>query len=120
MLVVEDDADLRRLLVTVVREAGFSVAEAGDGKRALELCAEQEPDLIVLDLDLPRLTGLEFLERHRRDHECAGKVVVLTALRFTDDERTANRVDAVMPKPFLIDELVATVHRLLPAPGVFH
>ena len=58
--------------------------------------------------------------RHRRDHGCAGKVVVLTVLRFTDDARAANRVDAVMPKLVLIDELATTVHRLLPVPGVFH
>jgi DNA-binding response OmpR family regulator len=117
VLVVEDDHDLRGLLVTLLTDEGYAVVAAEDGERALQLCAEREPDLVVLDLQLPRFGGLEFLRRHRSSHQCAGKVIALTAGRVTEDDLVAHGVDALISKPFDIDELLARIRQIL-ASGV--
>lgn len=113
VLVVEDDHDLRGLLVTLLTDEGYAVMAAEDGERALRLCAEREPDLIVLDLQLPRFGGLEFLRRHRSSHRCTGKVIALTAGRVSEDDLGQHGVDAVIAKPFDIDELLARIRDLL-------
>jgi DNA-binding response OmpR family regulator len=113
VLVVEDDAVVRELLLTLLADVGYATMAAEDGWRALEICAEREPDLVVLDLQLPGFGGLEFLERHRTSHQCTGKVVVVTARSMTEHDRQAHRIDAVICKPFDIDEFLATVRALV-------
>lgn len=109
VLVVEDDPDLRDLLVTLLAEQGFVAAGVEDGQRALEACVRSEPHLVILDLDLPRVSGLHFLRRHRESHACDVRVIVLTALPFTELDRVAQGVDAVFGKPFDVEELLAAV-----------
>ncbi len=79
VLVVDDDADIRATLAQILREEGFLVREASNGLEALERVAEEEPDLVVLDLLMPILSGwpvLETLRASRKDLP----VVILSAI----------------------------------------
>ena len=88
ILVVEDDEPTRELLCRNLKGAGWSVAEAGNGKLALERIQEQAPALIVLDLMMPEMDGFEFLdELHQRDDWQRIPVVVVTARELSDEER---------------------------------
>ncbi len=80
VLVAEDSATERRIYTTVLEDAGFEVHEAPDGRYALDICRIIHPDVLVLDLGLPQLSGIEVLRRLRDDHKIfATPVVVLTA-----------------------------------------
>ena len=65
VLVVDDDPHIRQLLVFALEKAGLSATEAGDGEAALEAVARQAPDLVVLDINMPKLDGLEVCRRLR-------------------------------------------------------
>ncbi len=69
ILVVEDEADIRELLRYSLNQEGFAVEEAADGAEALERIARRAPDLVMLDLMLPRMSGLEICRRLRADPE---------------------------------------------------
>lgn len=85
VLVVEDEADLREALVTALSEEGFEVHEAKDGTAALKFALEQKPDLILLDLMLPYMSGKEVLQELRNDSWGKyTKVIVLSALEDMD------------------------------------
>jgi DNA-binding response OmpR family regulator len=122
VLVVDDDETVRDVVRRYLELAGHEVALAGDGEQALELIARGEPDLIVLDLMLPGIDGLEVCKRLRR--HSAVPVVMLTALG-EEEHRIAGLslgADDYVSKPFSPRELalrVASVlrrSRQLPAP----
>ena len=64
VLVIEDDPTLRKVYVTVLTKEGFEVAEAGNGEEGLRLAEANEPDLILLDMMMPRMSGLDFLRAY--------------------------------------------------------
>jgi DNA-binding response OmpR family regulator len=85
ILVVEDDADLRAVFVDDLRAAGFDALEAGDGKKGLELALKKHPDLILLDVMMPVMNGMEMMKKLRKD--AWGKdaaIILLTSLSATD------------------------------------
>jgi signal transduction histidine kinase/CheY-like chemotaxis protein len=102
VLVVEDDASTRELLVRSLQKEGWTVQQADDGRRGLECVAEDTPALIVLDLLLPEIDGFQFLEalRSRGDDASEIPVVVVTAKDLTQDDvdRLRGRVEAVVRK----------------------
>ncbi|HSM36710.1 MAG TPA: response regulator [Longimicrobiales bacterium] len=102
VLVVEDDASTRELLVRSLQKEGWTVQQADDGRRGLECVAEDTPALIVLDLLLPEIDGFQFLEelRSRDDPASEIPVVVVTAKDLSQDdiERLRGRVEAVVRK----------------------
>ena len=113
ILVIEDDTRIAELLARGLGYEGFSVRIAGDGPQGLELAREVEPALVILDLMLPGMDGLEICERLRG----AGSVpiLILTA-RGTVADRVAglNRgADDYLVKPFAFEELLARVRALL-------
>ncbi len=85
VLVVEDSADIREMLRLLLAANGFDVETAGDGGEALELCGKRLPDIIVTDLRMPNLDGLD-LARAVRETEADLPIVMLTAYSL-DDER---------------------------------
>lgn len=110
VLVVEDDAELRRLFRTSLTFAGFDVQEAGDGLTALNSIEQNPPDLVVLDLMLPRLNGhavhQEIIShRHTRDIP----IVVVTGTRETLN------VPCLLRKPVTPERLVEAVKSCLAA-----
>jgi len=79
VLVVDDDADIRLTLLEILREEGFRVREARNGLEALERIAEEEPDLVLLDLVMPIVNGWEVLQTLRSSRKNL-PVVVLSAI----------------------------------------
>jgi DNA-binding response OmpR family regulator len=115
VLVVDDEPTIAEVVARYLERAGYSATTAGDGVEALRLAAEHEPDLVVLDLMLPQLDGLEVLQRLHADGERRTPVIVLTAKGEHDDKLTGLRrgADDYIVKPFSPSELVARVDAVL-------
>jgi len=112
VLVVEDEPHIVRTLMINLRARDYEVESAGDGRSALQICAERRPDVVVLDLGLPDLDGVEVLRRIRADAALADvPVVVLSARQESDDKVEAldAGADDYVTKPFGMDEFLARV-----------
>ena len=113
ILVVEDEPPMRRLLRSTLQSHGYRVLEAATGAEGLALFGTNNPDLVVLDLGLPDLDGLEVTRRVRAGS--ATPIVVLSA-RGREADKVEVRdagADDYVPKPFDLDELLARVRGLL-------
>ncbi|HVU79285.1 MAG TPA: response regulator [Gaiellaceae bacterium] len=116
VLCADDDEDILALVALRLRRAGFAVATAPDGDVAIELARECRPALVVLDVMMPRRTGLEVLADLRSDPALREVKVVLLSARVQDTDVEGGLgagADAYVAKPFTAQELVETVERLL-------
>lgn len=109
-IVAEDEALIRLDIVETLKENGFEiVGEAGDGEEAVNLAIEHEPDLIVMDIKMPRLDGISAAEKIMKEAPCA--IVMLTA--FSDKELIERAKDAgtmaYLVKPFAAKDLLPAV-----------
>lgn len=114
ILVVEDNAVLARGIGTVLKDGGYAVDWVADGSAALAALAAEHFDLVILDLNLPDMDGLDVL-RSLRSRESGASVLVLSA-RVEPDDRVRGLdlgADDYMIKPFDVDELEARVRMLL-------
>jgi DNA-binding response OmpR family regulator len=113
ILVVDDEAAIRELVGSYLRTEGFDVVEAVDGEDALGQIAQQAPDLVVLDLRLPGVSGLDVLREIRRTS--VTYVIVLTARADETDKLIGLELgaDDYITKPFSPRELVARVRAVL-------
>ena len=113
ILVVEDEVRLARQIASALTEAGHDPMVVHDGERALREATETSFDLIVLDIRLPRMDGLDVL-RHLRSQHVPSRVIVLTARGEVRDRVTGLRLgaDDYLPKPFAMPELVARANAL--------
>jgi two-component system KDP operon response regulator KdpE len=108
VLIVDDEPQLLRTLVLSLTQRGFEVSTAADGHTALQLAHTTAPDLLLLDLGLPDLDGLDVIQRLRRD-DPALPIIVLSARSGSNDKIVALDLGAVdyVTKPFDINELLA-------------
>ena len=116
VLIAEDEPHIVESLRFILARAGYTVAAAGDGEAAFRSLAESRPDLMILDVMLPRLNGFELLRRVRADPALTGlPVIMLTAKGQAQDRRTAQDIgaDAFITKPFSNRDVVDHVHRLI-------
>jgi CheY-like chemotaxis protein len=116
VLVVEDNALNLKLVRDVLGHAGYRVLEAGDAERGIALARAEAPDLILMDIQLPGLDGVEALGRLRDDAATAAiPVVALTALAMKEDrERFLGAgFDGSLEKPLNVPELPAQVAALI-------
>ena len=116
VLCADDDEDILSLVALRLERAGFDVARAGDGEEAIETARTLRPAVVVLDVMMPKLTGLEVLEALRADEAFADVKVVLLSARVqeSDVERGLGAgADAYLAKPFRAGELVAAIEELL-------
>lgn len=113
LLLIEDDVALRTALERSLTRAGMQVHPCGDGVQALALWMQLQPDVVVLDLNLPGLDGLEVLKQARRSG-LATPVVILTARGTVGDKVLGLNMgaDDYLPKPFDLDELEARLRAL--------
>ncbi|VVM69145.1 Transcriptional regulatory protein BaeR [Pseudomonas fluorescens] len=113
ILIVEDDADSANILEAYLRRDGFEVALAEDGQRGLDLHKSWQPDLILLDVMLPRLSGTEVLSAVRRSSDTP--VIMVTAMGDEPEKLGALRygADDYVVKPYSPREVVARVHAVL-------
>ena len=116
VLICDDEAPLRELVGATLGAEGHSIAEASDGEEALERARALRPDLIVLDVGMPRRSGLEVLGELRRDPGLASiPVIMLTARAQVADRAVAAEAgaDRYLSKPFSPLELAAVAGELL-------
>ena len=113
ILVVEDEATIREVVRRYLEREGFQVLEAGDGYAALDLIADKEPDLIVMDLMLPGIDGLTLTRQLRQRSRVP--VIMLTARGDTSDRIRGldSGADDYLPKPFSPRELVSRIQAVL-------
>ncbi len=117
VLVVDDEPPIVELVRFTLEDDSLRVLEAGDGVAALEIARRERPELILLDVQMPRLGGLEVCRRVRRDPLLSGtRIVMLTAAdQETDRARgLAAGADEYLAKPFSPLALFALVRTLLP------
>ena len=115
ILVVEDTADILDILTRQLRFAGHQVISAVNGHEGIVYAREQLPDLIVMDLVMPILNGLEAIKQLRADARCADlPILAMTALPLdeTTEQARAAGCDGFLSKPFTMLELFAAVDRL--------
>jgi DNA-binding response OmpR family regulator len=114
VLVIEDDAPIRRGVVDALAFYGFGVTEAADGETGAQRALAQEVDLVLLDIMLPRRNGLDVL-RDVRDAKPTLPVILLTARGDEDDRVRGLRLgaDDYVVKPFSVKELIARVEAVL-------
>jgi DNA-binding response OmpR family regulator len=113
ILVVDDEEGVVSLLEAYLRHQGFRVLSAANGRQALHLARQEHPDLIVLDIMMPEMDGLEFLRAHRQQ---ADTPVILLTARVEDDEKVVGLelgADDYLTKPFRPRELVARIRAVL-------
>jgi DNA-binding response OmpR family regulator len=116
ILVVEDEADIRKLVRYNLEQEGFIPLEAADGEQALALLRKQRPHLLILDLMLPGMNGLEVCRVLRADERLAKLPVLMLTARATEVDKVLGLeigADDYVTKPFSPRELVARVKALL-------
>ena len=116
VLIVEDDGDIASLIAHYIGKAGYEAETVSDGGKALTRARESPPDLVILDLMLPGLTGLEVCKALRADHRTATVPVIMVTARGEEAERILGLdtgADDYVVKPFSTQELMARVRALL-------
>jgi DNA-binding response OmpR family regulator len=116
VLLADDDASLIRLISTTLGTEQFDLLQAGDGQEALEMARRERPDLILLDINMPRLDGFEVCQALKGDPETASIKVVMLSARGSDADRARGRecgVDEYFVKPFSPIQLLNKVYALL-------
>lgn len=116
VLIAEDDALIAELVQTHLAEKGYEVLHASEGEAALRLATSERPAIIVLDVMMPGLDGMEVLRRlHADEATKAIPVIMLTARRYQDDVMAALKLGArdYLAKPFTPETLLARVERVL-------
>lgn len=113
VLIVEDQQQLRTTLASIARRMSYEVTEADDGEPALESILERTPDIIVLDLVLPRMDGYRFMEELARQFGLGRpRVLVMSESTRLDLARAWLGADAYLAKPFDMDRFTAALRRL--------
>jgi len=113
VLICDDEPSLREL-IRVSLDGPYQFVEADDGEESLELARRVQPEVVILDMMMPRMTGLEVLGALRQERELADtRVIVLTAQPGTREQALAAGADVVMVKPFEPEQIVAAVQEVL-------
>jgi len=119
--VVDDDLELRRLIAFALRESGYLVVEAGDGEAAMKLHQEEQPDLVILDVNMPKADGFEVLRRLREGG--ARTPIMMLTVRAAEEDQVRGLdlgADDYLPKPFSPRTLLARVRALMRRSGDAH
>jgi len=116
VLVVEDSPPQREMITTLLKDNGLSVSSASDGVEALEQIQNTCPDIVVLDIVMPRMNGYELCRRLKDNPKTKGMPVVMCSTKGEEFDRywgMRQGADAYISKPFQPQELVGTVRQLL-------
>ncbi|MBZ4193610.1 MAG: response regulator, partial [Candidatus Contendobacter sp.] len=116
-LVVDDSLSARRSLAQLAQDAGLEVRTARDGLEAIEIIASKRPDIVLADLEMPRMNGLELAAHLRANQATRDLPIIMITSRSTDKHRreaAAMGVNVYLTKPFAEDELLGHLKKLLP------
>jgi DNA-binding response OmpR family regulator len=116
ILIVDDDPSILGMIRTRLENQGYRVFTASDGEAAVEIAVDERPDLVILDVMMPKMSGWEVARTMRNHPDLAGvKIVLLTAIGKGMNDMTAPLydVDAHLDKPFEFKVLEATIERLI-------
>jgi DNA-binding response OmpR family regulator len=116
ILIVDDEPNIVVPLEFLMRREGYEVEVAGDGQAALDAVAARAPDLVILDVMLPRMSGFDVCRRLRADPRAAGVRILMLTAKGRDAEMEKGLglgADAYVTKPFSTRDLVARVRALL-------
>lgn len=116
VLVVDDDREIVDLTATILRDGGYAVQTASNGREALAAARQGRPDLILLDINMPGIDGWESLRLLRLDEETRAIPVAMFSVRFDLKEKMEalkRSADDYIVKPFRYDEMLERVARLL-------
>src|SRR5215470_18552517 len=120
VLIVEDEQSFASKLAEQLRSEGFSVVTAGDGEAGLEKARDEHPDLIVLDIMLPKLDGLSLCRMIRRDPNTAHIPIIMVTARGTEVDKIVgleSGADDYVVKPVALGEFLARVRAVLRRPS---
>jgi CheY-like chemotaxis protein len=109
ILIVDDEPDIRFMMRLIFEGAGHKVTEARHGATGLKSVKATRPDLVITDVMMPTMGGLEFIARLRSDPETAA----IPILAVSGNSELATAADAVLPKPFLPQELLVAAAHLI-------
>jgi DNA-binding response OmpR family regulator len=117
VLLVDDDPEIIESMRTVLESKGYEILVARDGNQGLLMAERENPDLVVLDMMMPKRSGFLVLERLRRSHPVPMRVIMITANEGSRHKAYAEMlgVDDYIRKPFAMDRLLDSVQRLLGA-----
>lgn len=116
VLVVDDVSTELETISRILKEAGFEVVKANDGEEAIAAIQESTPDLVILDVIMPRMNGFEVIREIRDNEETKHLPVIFCTQKNTDIDQTWGMelgADAYLGKPFDPHQLVTTVRKLL-------
>jgi DNA-binding response OmpR family regulator len=115
ILLVDDDAEIVESLRLALESNGYTVLIARDGNQGLALTERENPDLVILDMMMPKRSGFLVLEKMRRTRETPLRVIMITANEGSRHKAYAEMlgVDDYIRKPFPMDRLIDSVNRLL-------
>ncbi|HEY1798732.1 MAG TPA: response regulator [Stellaceae bacterium] len=114
ILIVEDNELNMRLLNDVLEAHGYAIIKTGRGEEAVELARREQPDVILMDVQLPDISGLEATRRLKADAATRGiPVIAVTAFAMSGDERRIrdSGADAYVPKPIMLQPFLALLER---------
>lgn len=114
ILIIDDEPAIAEVVAEVLTDEGYMTLTASGGRDALALLAEHRPDLMLLDVYMPEMSGLDLL-RQLRDDEALARipVVMMTAGTLNDLELSRSGATQVLSKPFDVEALISTVRTLL-------
>lgn len=114
VLIADDELRLRKVVSLHLKKSGFEVIEAGNGKQALSMAQETSPDVIVLDVMMPEMTGLEACSAIKKLPEFQSvPIILLTAMADSEDVKKGHEAgaDAYLTKPFSPKELIDIIRQ---------
>ncbi len=120
-LVVDDSVSVRRMMEQFVRDLGYEPDSAGDGVEALERVRRRVPSIVLVDLEMPRMNGVEFVRALRAEEATRAVPVVMITSRSSEKHRALARdagVDVFLTKPYTEDALASHITALLQARGI--
>lgn len=117
ILTVDDSASMRMLLKTSLTAQGFEIKSANDGVHGLERMHEVQPDLLITDINMPMMDGLELIEAVRAVEKFRGTPILVLSTELSDDKKARARAAGAtgwITKPFDADKLGAAIRRVCP------
>ena len=116
VLIIEDSPFLSRILESGFVKDGFEVSVCSDGESGLKAAKEEMPDLIILDLILPKLSGEDVCKEIRKDDKIKATPIIMLTAKDSEADKIIGRVigaDKYLPKPFDADKLIKEVRELI-------